>query len=103
MLHNLKYAARFSDVVAESILRVGALVLVKTIPSIMGFWHGIIVLPSFIFFVLTEIFSCFLFLKEGIPVRGLEFKWKVLKKKLNLDFDRIQPNQTEYDSKGNYF
>lgn len=48
-------------------------------------------------------FSYFVFLKEGIPVRGLEFRWKVLKKKLNLDFDEIQPNQTEYDSKGNYF
>ena len=69
----------------------------------MGSWHGIIVLSSFIFFVLTEKFSCFLFLKEGIPVRGLEFEWKVLKKKLNLDFDKIQPNQTKYDSKGNYF
>ena len=69
----------------------------------MGSWHGIIVLSSFIFFVLSEMFSCFVFLKEGIPVRGLEFRWKVLKKKLNLDFDEIQPNQTEYDSKGNYF
>lgn len=69
----------------------------------MGSWHGIIVLSSFIFFVLSEIFSCFLLLKEGIPVRGLEFRWKVLEKKLNLDFDEIQPNQTKYDSKGNYF
>lgn len=102
-LHNLKYAARFPDVVAASILRVGVLVLMKTIPSIMGSWHGIIVLSSFISFVLSEIFSCFLFLKEGIPVRGLEFRWKVLKKKLNLDFDEIRPNQTKYDSKGNYF
>lgn len=42
--------------------------------------------------------------EEGIPVRGLEFEWKVLKKKLNLDFDKIQPNQTKYDSKGfNYY
>ena len=103
LLHDLKYAAWFPDVVAASILRVGVLVLMKTIPSIMGSWHGIIVLSSFIFFVLTEKFSCFLFLKEGIPVRGLEFEWKVLKKKLNLDFDKIQPNQTKYDSKGNYF
>lgn len=69
----------------------------------MGSWHGIIVLSSFIFFVLSEMFSHFVFLKEGIPVRGLEFRWKVLKKKLNLDFDEIQPNQTNYDYKGNYF
>lgn len=101
--HNLKYAARFPDVVAASILRVGVLVLMKTTPSIMGSWHGIIVSSSFIFFVLSEMFSCFVFLKEGIPVRGLEFTWKALKKKLNLDFDEIQPNQTKYDSKGNYF
>ena len=74
MLHNLKYAARFPDVVAVSIPRVGVLVFMKTIPSSMDSWHGKIIWSSFILFVLTEIFSCFSFFKgrdtsEGVAVQ----------------------------------
>jgi len=34
--------------------------------------------------------------EDGIPVTGLEFKWEKLKKKLHLNFDKIQTNGTEY-------
>ena len=46
---------------------------------------------KFLFYRLKVLFVLF---KDGIPVTGLEFKWEKLKKKLHLNFDKIQTNGT---------